>query len=140
MKKILLVIFILTALSVNAKGYKFPKISEPHARIEMGFGDIKAQAGPTLLYEIDGVNVGKRKNNVHLTPGTHIIKCKSTYDPKKLSYKNPDAKNFKNTDENNTLKVELEAGKTYYLGFSTKSQDINEWKPVIFKVEDKIRD
>lgn len=138
MKKILLVLFLLTSLTVNAKGYKFPKNSEPHAIIEMGYGSVKEEAEPTLLYEIDGIDVGKRKNNVQLTPGNHTLKCKSAFDLKGLSYKVPEAKDFENTKENNTIEVQLKAGKTYYLGFSTKSADIKDWKPTIFKIKDKI--
>lgn len=130
-----MLIVVCLSLSAHAKGYKFPINSEPYGMIKLGFGSSKQEVEPVFIYEIDGVDVGKKDHRVHLSPGTHTIKCKSTYDLNVLDFKIPKGQKFENTTENNTIEVTIEKDKSYYLGFSTKSEFLKDWKPVIFKVE-----
>ena len=138
MYKLMILLLMALTLSVSAKGFKSPKYKEPHASIELGYGSNKHSAEPVYIYHIDGIDVSK-KTFVTLAPGKHIIKCKSTVDLNEYDFLIPKGEKFVNTDKNNTIELTVENGKTYYLGFSTKSEKLSEWKPVVFKVEDMLR-
>ena len=136
MKKYIVALIILTSLNTMAKEYyKFPKPSEPHGKVELGFGDYNKSIEPIYLYEIDGINVGKRTTNVMLSVGKHTLKCKTSFDLNDLDFRMDKGAKFKNTDKNNTTVVEIEDKKTYYLGFDTDGGNPDKWKCVIYKVE-----
>lgn len=139
MKYIFIFFILFLSIVVNATGYKYPKNSEPHAKVKLGYGDVKKEVQPVFLYEVDGFDVGMGGNYIRMTPGKHIIKCKSQFDLNEYTHKIPKGQSFENTVENNTLEIEVENGKIYYLGFSIKDKDIKKWKPVIFKVQSRVK-
>lgn len=138
MNKVVILLLMVISLSISAKEFKSPKNGEPHASIELGYGSSKHNAQPVYIYHIDGIDVSK-KTYVTLVPGKHIIKCKSTVDLNKYDHLIPKGEKFENSDKNNTIELTVEKGKTYYLGFSTKSEKLDDWKPVVFKVENLLR-
>ena len=137
MKKLVLILIIFS-LATYAKGYKSPKKNEPSGVIELGYGSSKHEAEPVYIYAIDGYEI-KQRTRTFLAPGKHVVKCKATHDLNSLDWKIPKGEKFVDTDENNTFEITIENGKSYYLGFSTKSEDIKQWKPVVFKVRDMVR-
>ena len=141
MTKLVLAFIVLTSFNVSAKEYyKFPKPKDPKGRVELGYGDYNNEVDPIYLYEIDGINVGKRTTKVHLTPGEHTLKCRPSFDlNKELSYKMDKGAVFKHTDKNNTVVINIKENKTYYLGFDDKGGDPSKWHCAVYKTEDMKR-
>jgi len=130
-------ILLLLGTSIYAETYKFPKNSEPHAKISLGFGSTKDEVDPAVVYAIDGIDIGVRDHYIALSPGKHTLLCRARFDVNDYDYKIPKGQRFENTVENNTLDITVEAGKTYFIGYSLKDIDIKKWKPVVFKVSEK---
>ena len=137
MKKYIVALIILFSVNTMAKEYyKFPKHTEPHGKVELGFGDFNKNIEPIYLYEIDGVNVGKRTTNVILSVGKHTLKCKTSFDLNDLSFRMDKGSKFEHTDKNNTTVVDIEDKKTYFLGFDTEGSNPEQWKCIIYKVKE----
>ena len=137
MNKTFFALIILVGFNVTAKEYyNFPKPTDTKGRVELGYGDYNNEVEPIYLYEIDGINVGKRKTKVHLSPGVHTLKCKPSFDLNDLKYKMDKGSIFEHTDKNNTAVITIKANKTYYLGFDTKGGDPKQWHCAVYKTED----
>jgi len=129
-------LLLLWSTLICAQTYKFPKNSEPHGSISLGFGSTKDEIDPAVIYGVDGIDIGERDHYIALAPGKHVLKCRARFDVNTYDYKIPKGQHFKNTAKNNTLEIMIEVGKIYRIGFSVKGTDIKKWKPVIFKVTD----
>ena len=140
MKKIYSLVFSLLLLwstMIYAETYKFPKNSDPHGSISLGFGSVKDDVDPVIVYNIDGIDIKPRDHYIALSPGKHILLCRARFDVNDYHYKIPKGQHFENTVQNNTLEIIIEANKKYFVGYSIKDVDIKKWKPVVFKVVDK---
>ena len=102
------------------------------AKIITGFNDRAQCIAPVRVTKIDGREATVQPMGFGLEPGTHTMNGSAVID----------ASFCQSTGTRNSrmkvepLEADFEAGKTYYVGFDHDSQDRNDWKLVIWKVED----
>jgi hypothetical protein len=133
MKKLFIIFTLLLSGFVSAN--PFAKPSEPHAIINMGVTHSSKDVFPVSLFEIDGKQIIKRNNAVWLKPGQHSMRFKATIKMDTRSKAVTTRQKTNNPKSNNTLDINLEEGKTYYVGYDTSDRDPNHWKPVVWKVK-----
>lgn len=132
MKKITL----LTALLVSgtAFAFNFASPNEPSAKIILSHSTAAKQIFPVRLLMVNGKNINVRSDAVWLAPGEYEFRLASTinknYTSPVLSLK--ERRGLK--DLKNTLKITVEADKSYYIGYDASSNQSEDWQPVVYKV------
>lgn len=100
------------------------------ARIVTRLGSAEDCLAPMIINRIDGLPLHLPMRGFPIEPGKHSLNglavMDTTYcpvDPRSGFGQLPD------------LVVEIESGKTYYLGFDHRSRDMSDWRLVVWKVE-----
>ena len=106
--------------------------SEGKAQVISGFNDRAQCIAPVRVNKIDGREATVQPMGFELEPGVHTMTGSAVIDASFCQ--SVGTRNSRIKVE--PLEAEFEAGKTYYLGFDHNSKDRNEWKLVIWKVED----
>ena len=134
MKGITLILLIFISDSLYAS--PFAKPSEASGILNMSIARPAANIFPVTLYAIDGKQIVNRNSAVWLTPGEHTISVNAIID---ISNRRSSLLRRYKTNkqvENNQIKITVEDGKIYYVGFDANDSDPNKWRPVIWKVKD----
>ena len=122
-------------LSGTAFAFNFASPSEPSAKIILSHSNAAKQIFSVKLLMINGENINVRSDAVWLAPGEYELRLASfidkNYTKQILSPK--ERRGLK--DWNNTMKITVEAGKSYYIGYDASSSQTEEWSPVIYKVK-----
>lgn len=133
MKTITLILSLI--ISGAAFAYKFASPSEPSAKIVMNHANNAKQLFPVRLLMVNGENVNVRNNAVWLQPGEYELRFATTingdYTKKIMGLK--ERRGLKNLP--NTLKINVEADKSYYVAFDASSTETEEWGPVVYKTK-----
>ncbi len=133
MKKITLLTALL--LSGAAFAFNFASPSEPSAKIILSHSNTAKQIFPVKLLMVNGENINVRSDAVWLAPGEYELRFASfinkDYTKQILSPK--ERRGIK--DWKNTLKITVEADKSYYIGYDASSNQTEDWQPVIYKVK-----
>ncbi len=134
MKIKILVLLLLTSLIVSAN--PFAKPSEPSGILRFNQTHPSANIFPVTLFEIDGKQIVNRNPAVWLKPGKHTIKVNSKIDLNSRSKPVISLQKVNTRKQDNfTLDIVVEDGKTYYVGYDTNDRDPNKWRPVLWKVK-----
>ncbi len=88
---------------------------------------------PVHIRKIDGREANVNRGGFELEPGKHTMSGSTLIDTSICKTAGPGS----NRHSAAPLEADFEAGKTYRVGFEHKSRDRNEWKYVIWKIEDK---
>lgn len=133
MKNLLVISSLLLSSSVFA--YNFASPSDPSAKVILNKSITAKQIFPVRLLMVNGENVNVRSSAVWLEPGEYELKFGSVvnadYTQKILT-----PKQRRGIDDwNTTLKLKVEADKSYYIGFDASSTEAEEWQTVVYDVQ-----
>ena len=133
MKRITLLITLL--LSSAAFAFDFASPSEPSGKIIMNHPINAKQLFPMRLLMVNGENISVRNKAVWLAPGEYELRFSPTinsdYTRQVLSVKERNGMR----ELENTMKITIEADKSYYVAFDASSNKTQDWKPVVYKVK-----
>jgi|GEM_PF-1153120 len=137
MKKTTLLISLLISGSTFAFNFTSPfaSPSEPSAKIVMNHNTQSKQLFPVKLQMVNGENVIIRDNTVWLQPGEYELRFITTINDNftKQLMGLKERRGLK--DLANTLKIKVEADKSYFVAFDASSTQTEEWGPVVYKVK-----
>jgi len=88
---------------------------------------------PVHILRIDGREANVQRMGFDLEPGTHTMSGRALID---TSFCKTIGKST-GSEDTAPLEAEFEAGKTYWVGYDHKGENRNDWKYVIWKVEDQ---
>ena len=130
-----LIIILTLLLSSSAFAYNFASPKGPSAKVILDHSIVAKQIFPVRLLMVNGENVNVRSSAVWLEPGEYELKFGSVlngdYTQKVLTPKQRRG----NADWNATLKLKVEADKSYYVGFDASSTETEEWQTVVYDVK-----
>lgn len=133
MKTITLILTLIISGATFA--YNFATPSESSAKIVMNNSINARQLFPVKLLMINGENISNRDNTVWLHPGEYELRFSTVingdYTQKIMGLK--ERRGLK--DLANTLKIKVEADKSYYVGFDASSTQTEDWGPVVYQVK-----
>ncbi|MEZ5472617.1 MAG: hypothetical protein R3E90_12665 [Marinicella sp.] len=133
MKKITLLITLLISGTVFA--FNFASPSESSAKIVMNYSNDAKQLFPVKLLMVNGENVSPREDAVWLEPGEYVLRFATTingdYTQEVMGLKERHGLKALN----NTLTLNVEADKSYYVAFDASSTQTDQWGPVVYKVK-----
>ncbi len=132
MKKITFLVALL--LSGAAFAFNFASPSDPSAKLILNHSSAAKQIFPVRLLMVNGENINVRSDAVWLAPGEYELRLASSvnkdYTTQVMSIKERRGlKDFKNT-----MKITVEADKSYYIGYDASSKNTDDWQPIIYKV------
>lgn len=135
MKKTILITTLI--LSSTAFGFDFPNPSDDTAKLVFNHSSTAKQIFPVSLLEVNGENVSVRNDAAWFKPGEYELNFASKVDSRYTQAVLPpqQRRNTQSQEWNTELRINVEAGKTYYIGFDASSNDTDEWQPVIYKVK-----
>ena len=133
MKKIITMILMMSSFNLFAG--PFAKPSEPHGILKLQQSKPSKDIFAVNVYEINGENIVSRDTGMWLKPGKHVIKMSAVVPLDQLSHSVSRAVKS-NSVRNNSLEVNVEEGKVYYIGYDASERDPKQWKPVIWKIKD----
>ena len=87
---------------------------------------------PVRVTRIDGREATVQRMGFNIEPGRHPISGSARIDTSAC----PTIGRVNNPPRAQPLEADFELGKVYYLGYDHSSPDRNDWKIVIWKVED----
>lgn len=87
---------------------------------------------PVRVKKIDGREATVQRMGFNIEPGRHTISGSAIIDTSAC----PTIGRVNNPPRAAPLEADFELGKVYYLGYDHSSTDRNDWKIVIWKVED----
>lgn len=133
MKRITLLVTLL--LSSAAFAFDFASPSEPSAKIIMNHANNAKQLFPMRLLMVNGENIIVRDDAVWLSPGEYELRFSPTingdYTQKVMGLK--ERRGLK--ELKNTMKIKVEADKSYYVAYDASSNQTEDWQPVVYKVK-----
>lgn len=134
MKKIITLLSLLICSTGFA--YNFASPSSPSAKIIMNHSVTAKQIFPVRLLMVNGENVNVRSDAVWLEPGEYELRFAAliNLDYTKQVMTPKQRRGLKN-DMINTLKIKVEADKSYRVGFDASSTEAEEWQPVVYSVK-----
>jgi hypothetical protein len=132
MKHIFLFISLFSSYTLFAS--PFAKPSEASGILNLSIARPSANIFPVTIYAIDGDQTINRNKAIWLKPGVHTISVNSVIDLSNRS-KSLLRKHRIKKEDKNELKITIEEGKTYYIGYDANANDPNEWRPVVWKVK-----
>ncbi len=103
------------------------------AQIITGFDRASQCISPIHVNQIDGREAQVQPMGFELEPGTHNLKGKAIINTSICQKFGRSSGRYKIEP----LEADFEAGKTYYIGYDHNSPNQNDWKLVIWKVEDQ---
>jgi hypothetical protein len=134
MKRITLLLTLLL-LSSATWAFKFASPSEPSAKIIMNHAINAKQLFPMRLLMVNGENIIVRDDAVWLAPGEYELRFSPTingdYTQQIMGLK--ERRGLK--DLKNTMKITVEADKSYYVAYDASSNETENWQPVVYKVK-----
>ena len=133
MKRITILVTLL--LSSAAFAFDFASPSEPSAKIIMNHANNAKQLFPMRLLMVNGENIIVRDDAVWLSPGEYELRFSPTinqdYTQQVMGLKQ--RRGLK--DLKNTMKIKVEADKSYYVAYDASSNQTENWQPVVYKVK-----
>lgn len=87
---------------------------------------------PVRVNRIDGKEATVQRMGFNIEPGRHTISGSAIIDTSMCST----VGRINNPPRAAPLEADFELGKVYYLGYDHSSRDRNDWKIVIWKIED----
>lgn len=133
MKKSMIIIFLI--VSGSAFSYDFPSPSDSTAKLVFNHSSAAKQIFPVKLLEVNGENVSVRNDAAWLNPGQYELNFASSVDSRYVQTVLSPKERRGTKDWNTEMRINLEAGKTYYIGFDASSNNTEDWQPVIYKVK-----
>lgn len=109
--------------------------SEPHGLVVTSV-DLEAQnIYSVYAVAVNGQELARRENALWLKPGEHTIKAvnKSTLNRNFV----PGLRGDRSRESMQPLTLNVEAGKTYYVGLKADSGRRADWQLVVWKIEDQ---
>lgn len=109
--------------------------SEPHGLVVTSV-DLEAQnIYSVYAVAVNGQELARRENALWLKPGEHTIKAvnKSTLNRNFV----PGLRGDRSRESIQPLTLNVEAGKTYYVGLKADSGRRADWQLVVWKIEDQ---
>ena len=129
-------IFIFTLLlSSTAFAYNFASPSDPSAKVILDHSIAAKQIFPVRLLMVNGENVNVRSQAVWLEPGEYELKFGSVINGDYTQQVLTPRQRRGIADWNTTLRLKVEADKSYYIGFDASSTDTEEWHTVVYDVQ-----
>lgn len=128
---------LLSALAMTgaAWAFNFASPSDPSAKIIMNHAINAKQLFPVRLLMVNGENISVRGDAVWLAPGEYELRFATTingdYTKQIMGLK--ERRGLK--DLKNTMKIKVEADKSYYVAYDASSTQTEEWQPVVYKVK-----
>lgn len=101
-------------------------------QIITSFNDATACISPVHIRKIDGKEATVQRMGFTLEPGTHTLSGSAVIDISNC----PALSTTARTPTAEPLEADFVAGKVYYVGYDHSSRDRDDWKIVIWKVED----
>lgn len=93
---------------------------------------------PLTLLTVDGEPVARRNHQIMLDVGEHVLTFSANIDLKYLNANDKILRSRINQRKyDDTLTVNLEAGKSYQLAFDARPRKVEDWKPIVLRVIDK---
>lgn len=108
---------------------------EGEVQIITSFNNAAKCISPVHIRKIDGKEAAVQRMGFNLEPGTHTLSGSALVDISNC----PTLSRAPRTPEVEPLEADFVAGKVYYVGYDHSSTDRDEWKLVIWKVEDAKR-
>ncbi len=128
-------LFFTLILSSAAFAFNFASPSDPSAKIVMSHANNAKQLFPVKLQMVNGENVIVRDGAVWLAPGEYELKfstqINSDYTKQVMGLK--ERRGLK--DLKTTMKITVEADKSYYVAFDASSNQSDDWQTVVYKVK-----
>ncbi|WP_223788168.1 hypothetical protein [Marinicella meishanensis] len=138
MKKItipLIILFTGILISGSALAFKFASPSDPSAKVVMNHSNSAKQLFPVKLLMVNGENVPVRGDAVWLQPGEYELRF-STQINSNYTKQIMGLKQRRGLESlKNTLKINVEAEKSYYVAYDASSNNTDDWQPVVYKVK-----
>ncbi|MBU1188859.1 MAG: hypothetical protein KKC01_07510 [Gammaproteobacteria bacterium] len=109
--------------------------SEPHGLVVTSV-DLEAQnIYSVYAVAVNGQELARRENALWLKPGEHTIKAvnKTTLNRNFV----PGLRGDRSRESMQPLTLDVEAGKTYYVGLKADSGRRADWQLVVWKIEDQ---
>lgn len=135
MKKTTLILSLL--VSASAFSFDFPSPSDATAKLVFNHSSAAKQIFPVKLLEVNGENVSVRDSAAWFDAGEYVLNFASNVDSRytQVVLSPQERRNTQAQTWNTEMKIKVEPGKTYYIGFDASSNDTKEWQPVIYKVK-----
>ena len=105
---------------------------EGKVRVITSFNQAAQCISPIRVTKIDGREATVQRMGFNIEPGRHTISGSAIIDTSMCST----VGRINNPPRAQPLEAEFELGKVYYLGYDHSSSDRNDWKIVIWKVEE----
>ncbi len=113
--------------------------SADYAILSTSAADIPGKIYPAFLAKVDdreitgGSGLNGRKSAVRVSPGTHTVRL--TADLSQATGAVPSVYTPRDKQAGN-MQIDVEAGKRYFLGAKLTADRLDEWEPVVWRVED----
>ncbi len=133
MKTLTLIATLL--LSSAAFAFNFASPSEPSGKVIMNHASNAKQLFPVRLMMVNGENIPVRSDAVWLAPGEYELRFATTinndYTKQVMGLK--ERRGLK--DLKNTMKIKIEADKSYYVAYDASSTETKDWQPVVYQIK-----
>ena len=133
MKKLLIVIIFTLTNTCLADNY-FAKPNSNAAKLILDSSLSTKSLSPVKLLNINGKEINPRLHAVWLKPGDYVLKFSAAISNNSVNSGANSLRN-RNKNANTALTVTLEADKKYYIAYDSQSKNIDQWQPVVWKVE-----
>lgn len=128
-------IILLLLISGSAVSFDFPSPSENTSKVILNNSITAKQIFPVNLLMVNGENVSVRNSAVWLSPGSYELKFAAQVNKRFTQQVLSPKERRGHNDWNTTMVLKVEADKSYYIGFDASSNDVENWRPVVFKVK-----
>ena len=133
MKKIITLILFLT-INISTADTYFSKPNKNSAKLILDSALSTKSLSSVSLININGKEIIPRSHVVWLKAGEYKLKFSTTILNNSVNSGGNKVRN-RNKNTNNTIKVILEANKTYYIAYDSHEKNINKWKLIVWKEE-----
>ena len=138
MKNFFMMSIITVLLMVPGMNYAQQPVKTEQVAVDLSPNQPVHKLFPLTLLTVDGEPVTRRNHQIMLDVGEHVLTFSANID---FTYLNANDKilrsriNQRKYDD--TLTVNLEAGKSYQLAFDARPRKVEDWKPIVLRVIDK---
>lgn len=109
-------------------------MSEPHGKLVSDVERSTQKLFPVSIVEVNGQNIAPRESGLNLKPGHYTITVGNAKVDTQLA--GATSRSVHNRESQNTIELEVEAGKTYYLAMKADGSDRSQWKVVNWKTQE----
>ena len=127
MKSFLISVLVLLILPASAVAGKDGKV-----QIVTSFNNAAQCISPVHIRKIDGREATVQRMGFNIEPGTHTLSGSAVIDVSSCLAIGSTTRHYQAAP----LEAEFELGKVYYVGYDHSSPNRDDWKIVIWKVED----